>query len=168
MKQKLWCTGFNNFKKLVETNNWESYLPEDIAVISIINGKDCGNPEEYHILNTSDRVLNLEFDDVSPEAFGLSDNSETMRYDEDTVLEFFTDFQAKNIINFVENNLNCNFFIHCSAGVSRSQAITKFILLNYSDRDWELNQDNPIMFPNGFIYQKLNKIFREQGEAYEK
>jgi predicted protein tyrosine phosphatase len=164
MRQKLWCTGFNEFKRLVKTNNWDSCLPEDIAIISIINGKDCGNPEEYHILSDSDRVLNLEFDDVSPEAFGLSDDSERMKYSEDTVLEFFTDFQAKDVIDFVENNLNKNFFIHCSAGVSRSQAVTKFILLNYSDRDWELNSNNPIMFPNGFVYQKLCKVKRERDE----
>ena len=161
MKQKLWCTSFNGFKEIVQTNNWETELPENIAVISILNGPDCSAPDEYHLLEDCDRVLNLEFDDVSPEAFGLSDDAENIKYDEDTVLEFFTDFQALDIIDFIENNLNRNFYIHCSAGVSRSQAVTKFILLNYSDKDWELNPNNPIMFPNGFIYQKLCKIKRE-------
>ena len=164
MKQKLWCTGFNDFKKLVEINNWKSCLPEDIAVISIINGEDCGIPEEYHLLNKSNQVLNLEFDDVSPEAFGLSDDSECTRYDKDTVLKFFTNFQAREVIDFVESNINRNFFIHCSAGVSRSQAVTKFILLNYSDRDWKLNPNNPIRFPNGFVYQKLCTVKREKDE----
>lgn len=168
MKRKLWCTGFSGFKKIVQQENWENELPMNVAVISILNGKDCGVPNEEHLLKSSEQVLNLDFDDSCPNDFGLPDDYENIRYTEETTLEFFTEFQARELIDFVENNLGRDFYIHCSAGVSRSQAVVKFIQNNYSDRiEWQLNPNNPVLFPNWFVYQKLNKIKREREETYE-
>ena len=38
---------------------------------------------------------------------------------------------AKEIVNFVRENKDKNFIVHCAAGVSRSSAVCMFIHLTY-------------------------------------
>lgn len=157
--KKLWCLGFEDFKRIAYKSEWDLEVPKEIAIISINNGSLI--PGEYHICKSSDNVLNLDFDDVDP--IGLEEDTSVHITDEKTLV-FFTDLMADTAIKFIENNKNKHFVIHCSAGISRSQAFVKFIKNVYSDYDWETNPHNPCIHPNGFVYQKLMQTFRNVQE----
>ena len=171
---KLWCVGFNEFEKLAKRNGWYLEVPSNIAIISINNGKDAGTDGEYHICEDDVNVLNLNFDDVDPMALGLSDDTETYTYENKyargtfTTIEFFTNDMAKRAVKFIEdvienNKLDgVNFYIHCSAGISRSQAFVKYIKNVYDFMDWETNPNNPCLHPNGFVFQKLMQAYRSR------
>ena len=169
----LWCVGFKDFIDIVYKNHWDKGVPSRYAVISINCGtdvsKDCN---EYHACEDAYNVLNLNFDDADPLVFGLSEDEETYtyknKYEPDTyiTLEFFNNKMAKRAVKFIEDNLNrdkfngVNFIIHCSAGISRSQAFVKFIENVYYNYEWETNPNNPCVYPNGFVFQKLMQAYR--------
>lgn len=171
---KLWCVGFNEFEKLAKRNGWHLEVPSNIAIISINNGKDAGTDTEYHICEDDVNVLNLNFDDVDPMALGLSDDTETYTYENKyapntfTTIEFFTNDMAKRAVKFIEDVIENNkldgvdFYIHCSAGISRSQAFVKYIKNVYDFMDWETNPNNPCLHPNGFVFQKLMQAYRSR------
>lgn len=165
---KLWCVGFNEFETIAKRNGWCLEVPSNIAIISINNGKDAGIDNEYHICEDDVNVLNLNFDDVDPMSLGLSDDTETYKYENRyspatfTTIEFFTNDMAKRAVQFIEDNKDKNFYIHCSAGVSRSQAFVKFIKNVYYEYDWETNPNNPCIHPNGFVFQKLMQAYRSR------
>lgn len=163
---KLWCTSFLNFKRLAYKNEWDVIVPNNIAIISINNGKDAGAVEEYHICKDAPNVLNLNFDDIDPTHLELDNNIETYTYTQkhdgkEITIEFFTKEMASRAVKFIEDNKDKNFYIHCSAGVSRSQAFVKYIMNMYEHVDWETNPNNPCIHPNSFVYQKLKQAWRE-------
>lgn len=163
--QLLWCTSFIEFEKIATRNNWIEKVPNDIAIISINNGKDVyTDKNEKHICN-GDNVLNLDFDDIDTMAFNLPEDTETYKYitnnGKEITIEFFTEEQAKKAVNFIEKYKNKNFYIHCSAGISRSQAFVQFIEYVLNEQEWKKNPDNPCLFPNIFVYNKLMKAWRE-------
>ena len=161
---KLWCTSFIQFKQIAYKNEWDEIVPDDIAIISICNNQEFEG--EYHICRNAENVLNLDFDDVDPVALGLPETIENYTYksfdDREIHLQFFTNAMAEKAVEFIEKNKDKNFYIHCSAGISRSQAFVKFIKNVYCDKDWETNPNNPCEFPNGFVYSKLMQTLREK------
>lgn len=171
---KLWCVGFNEFEEIAKRNGWHLGVPSNIAIISINNGKDAGADNEYHICEDDVNVLNLNFDDVDPMALGLNDDTETYTYENKyapgtfTTIEFFTNDMAKKAVKFIEDMIEDNkfdgvdFYIHCSAGISRSQAFVKYIKNVYDFIDWETNPNNPCLHPNGFVFQKLMQAYRSR------
>ena len=68
---------------------------------------------------------------------------------------------AKKAVKFIDKHINSNFYVHCAAGVSRSQACIRFIETNY-DHEWKTSKLNPCLHPNGYVLQLLNKVKREQ------
>lgn len=164
--QKLWCTGFKGFQEIVKANNWSNNVPESIAIISI-NSRIPTDGESH--LCSGDNVLNLEFDDIDPASIGLSDDAEEYTFTNDGYLKvyFFTNTMAKQAIDFIEKHKEKNFFIHCSAGMSRSQAFVKYIKNVYFDIDWETNPGNPCIHANGFVFQKLMQAYRSREKNFE-
>ena len=110
----------------------------------------------------------LDFDDIDPTSIGLSDTTEEYSFTDDGYLKvfFFTDSMAKQTIDFIEKNKDKDFYIHCSAGLSRSQAFVKYIKNVYFDNDWETNPGNPCRYANGFVYQKLMHAYRCREENF--
>ena len=162
--QKLWCLSFIMFEYIAKQYKWTEKVPDDIAVISINNGKDAGSDEEYHCCH-GDNVLNLDFDDIDPVALELDETAETYLHKTkhgDIIIQFFTDEMAKKSVEFIEKYKDRNFFIHCSAGISRSQAFVKYIKNVYFETEWMTNPDNECEFPNGFVYSKLMNAYRNQ------
>ena len=162
--KKLWCLSFLDFKELALKNGWDEKVPNDIAIISINNGEYTCPADEYHICKDAENVLNLNFDDADPVSIGLNENTDVYTfnsYGEEITLEFFTNEMADKAIKFIDKNKDKNFFIHCSAGISRSQAFIRFIGNTYYDVDWKLNPNNPCICPNGYVYQQLTKKYRE-------
>lgn len=127
----------------------------DFAVISIGNvemDKSCldtdlhANGPTNHWLPNADNVLNIEFADV--------DNSGNMKWENALTRE-----QAEIIVDFIERNKNekTYFFVHCSAGLSRSGGVHKFIIDTY-DCDYD---DYPST-PNFYVSSLLKEVYREK------
>ena len=167
---KLWCVGFIEFEYIAKKNKWDVEVPSNVAVISINNGTYFEG--EYHVCKDAVNVLNLNFDDADPVGYGLPEDIEFYSYNapgkKPITLGFFTNQMAERAVKFIENVIENNkldgvdFYIHCSAGISRSQAFVKYIKNVYDFIDWETNPNNPCLHPNGFVFQKLMQAYRSR------
>lgn len=159
---KIWCTGFEGFKSLMNKNKWDNNtLPDNVAIISICepNSKD-----EYHIFKSKENVINLDFYDITDYnllyAYGDDITEDEIKYANS--IKGLTDSQANELFNFIENNLGNDIYVHCSAGVSRSQGVVKFIIDSYPNIYNETNPNNPCEFPNIHVVSLLKKCFRKK------
>ena len=96
-----------------------------------------------------DNVLNIEFSDTGEgdfEAMGIE--------------------QAHDIINFIKNNKDKNnFYIHCSAGISRSGAVASFIYDYFKDNDIDVTIEPKYPeTPNYHVRNTLKRILRYEQE----
>lgn len=64
---------------------------------------------------------------------------------------------SEELFKFIVANLGKNFFILCSAGKSRCQAVCKVITTIFSD--YETRPDNLCLYPNAFVSNKLLRLF---------
>lgn len=161
MTKKLWCVSLEKFKQMAKENGWTKEVPKDIAIISIINSKDVAEPGEKHVCKKADNVLNLTFDDCSPLTYKTEASAEEFEFEEGKFVKFFTPEMAKTCIDFFKKNKDKDIYVHCIAGMSRSQAFVRFALNNLHDHGWETNPNNPCLFPNGFVYQRLMEAYRD-------
>lgn len=159
--QDLMCYSQMNFVSKMKKMGWLTIkdLPKDVAIISICNTADTICKDEYHMFEDCPQVLNLNFDDFIPgihkikgTVWNLGDGRKAYAFDEK---------MAKKAVKFIDKHINSNFYVHCAAGVSRSQAFIRFIETNY-DREWKTSKLNPCLHPNGYVLQLLNKVKREQ------
>ena len=88
------------------------------------------------------------------------DLEETVTNDNGKVYEVPSVDVLTQIVEFVNENSDKNFVIHCSAGVSRSGAVARFIWEKfYTEIDkWEFLRVNNRIQPNLYIYNKLVDI----------
>ncbi len=98
------------FDKCMSDNNLrDDNIPEKCSIISI--GEPDTNEHYFHY--GTPKVLNIDFWDVNG-------------YDVEGI-KGLTDEQAKVICDFISNNIGDDFYVHCMAGVSRSQAVAQFL-----------------------------------------
>lgn len=159
----LLCYSFHEFRNIV---NSKTIDPNKVAIISIIESKDVCPKELKHIMESSDSVLNLDFDDIDGDSTYMSqydrDDNGNIIYNKYMVLVPFKPEMAKQSIEFINNNLGKDFIIHCFAGISRSQAYVRFMLDCYPEYfDLEhINKDNPPRFPNYYVLSMLKRAYR--------
>ena len=168
---KLWCNGFQGFKKILETNNWnDSNLPDNAAFISICCTETDNSSYETHLLSDNhDNVINLDFDDIN--GYTLKDQFPDDDYVKDNPARGLNDEQGLQLVKFIENNIGKDIYVHCSAGVSRSQGVVKFILEYYNDyyKESDTNPDNPCKMPNQHVFDVLRKFYAviHRGPGYK-
>ena len=168
---KLWCNSFQGFKKILETNNWnDSNLPDNVAFISICCTETENSSYETHLLSDNhDNVINLDFDDIN--GYTLKDQFPDDDYVKDNPARGLNDEQGLQLVKFIENNIGKDIYVHCSAGVSRSQGIVKFILEYYNDyyKESDTNPDNPCKMPNQHVFDVLRKFYAviHRGPGYK-
>ena len=168
---KLWCNGFQGFKKILETNNWnDSNLPDNAAFISICCTETGNSSYETHLLSDNhDNVINLDFDDIN--GYTLKDQFPDDDYVKDNPARGLNDEQGLQLVKFIENNIGKDIYVHCSAGVSRSQGVVKFILEYYNDyyKESDTNPDNPCKMPNQHVFDVLRKFYAviHRGPGYK-
>ena len=168
---KLWCNGFQGFKKILETNNWnDSNLPDNVAFISICCTETENSSYETHLLSDNhDNVINLDFDDIN--GYTLKDQFPDDDYVKDNPARGLNDEQGLQLVKFIENNIGKDIYVHCSAGVSRSQGVVKFILEYYNDyyKESDTNPDNPCKMPNQHVFDVLRKFYAviHRGPGYK-
>ena len=168
---KLWCNSFQGFKKILETNNWnDSNLPDNVAFISICCTETGNSSYETHLLSDNhDNVINLDFDDIN--GYTLKDQFPDDDYVKDNPARGLNDEQGLQLVKFIENNIGKDIYVHCSAGVSRSQGVVKFILEFYNDyyKESDTNPDNPCKMPNQHVFDVLRKFYAviHRGPGYK-
>lgn len=144
---------FDNYMR--EHGICDTNLPSDMAVVSI------GEPEESehyvsehyvsehyggeHYFQDSPQVLNIDFWDVND-------------YEVEGV-KGLTDEQAETIYNFIASNIGRDFYIHCRAGVSRSQAVGRFLSDIYGYE--VVSVANNGAFPNQHVLSLLKQKYRD-------
>lgn len=126
---------FDNYMR--EHGICDTNLPSDMAVVSI------GELEESeHYFQDSTQVLNIDFWDVND-------------YEVEGV-KGLTDEQAETIHDFISNNIGKDFYIHCRAGVSRSQAVARFLHDIHGYETISVAQNGA--FPNQHVLSLLKKL----------
>lgn len=173
---KLWCNGFQGFKKILETNNWnDSNLPDNTAFISICcTDRGTFSPDDFayetHLLSDNhDNVINLDFDDIN--GYTLADQFPGDKRVKDNPARGINDEQGLQLVQFIEKNKGKDIYVHCSAGISRSQGVVKFILEYYHDyyTEAETNPDNLCKMPNQHVFDVLRKFYAvvHRGPGYK-
>lgn len=183
MKKKLLCYSKDEFERVMSRNCWSNKtLPDDVAIISI------GEPDDYsskgHLFDDNhENVLNIDFYDIDLMDFytliahqkdgkhtsvhSSYERSYAESHDDDTnttrVYECFNHKQAAQIIEFIEKNIGKDFYVHCYAGLSRSQAVVMFILTHFNKYyDYTcLNKHNLPKIPNQWVLDCLNNVYIE-------
>lgn len=160
--QKLYCFSRKNFNIYMDEQNWtDETLPDNVAVISIcctdavrtnfVHSRYDG-ADDMHRFSHRNNVLNLDFDDIDEEVRHCDGGYDALN---------ITKEQADEAVKFIEAHKNCDFYIHCNAGKSRSQAFIKYIREQYYDIDWEINPANPCLYPNIYVSNMLKRSARE-------
>lgn len=129
------------------SNGWDdNNLPNNAAFISILSPEEEYG-EEHYFKENHDNVINIRCSDIDYYFYkaggitycGLSDE------------------QAEELFNFIDRNQDKDFYIHCSAGISRSQGVVRFILDYYDN--FEENPNNPCLTPNSHITKLLTRCW---------
>ena len=93
-------------------------VPERKAILIAINDtSDIIKSRNYITRDKYAGILWLYFDDIETEVPGVS----------------FTKDHARQIIDVVTSNPDVDIYVHCFAGMSRSQAVAHFIARHFSD-----------------------------------
>lgn len=165
----------------------EHNVPKHSAVISICPaGYVFG---ESHFFDDGPYVLNMDFDDGGPTEYWKNGED---HYDDlfDYWLEFgeFTrhpsafDFQSKEkpevrihfmdyndayrCVKFIDRVMNDDdidiIYVHCTAGVSRSQGVVRYIIDEYDHNGFKIvtRENNPCMTPNPHVVLMLKRAGR--------
>lgn len=179
LARKLWCYSLEGFNRVMESmdlkrsgNEW-LVDANNMAVISICTS---GTSEEHYFMTGTSHILNIRFDDIDPDTwhqdgFDLDNASPAdfvyarEREDEGNFTHYsyaLNPVQAKKIVDFIDSNLGRDFYIHCSAGVSRSQGVVRYILDTYDEYIWQIRKDNPPFAPNYHVVRMLKRAKREK------
>ena len=155
---KAWCLSKRDFDLYCRRNGWKEAPPEGTAVISIccnpeVARKVLHDPDSHRYPDGLPNVLNVEFDDIVSDKETFKGHPDFDSYDEVTAYGI-TPETADRIVRFVEEHREDDFVIHCRAGKSRSQAVTRYITEFYPGHD-ETNPDNPCLFPNTHTHSAL-------------
>lgn len=171
-----------DFKHTMGNNDlYDSNIEQraDLAVISIGNSSEDIDPDDIFSNGPSSRwfryqhknVLNLTFDDITaPEKWqmmsqsatrsaGCSDSGENGISISDCIL--FDEEMARHLVRFVEENRAAKIWIvHCSAGVSRSGAVSRWLkdCLKFKYGIEANNVDGRYAVPNAYVMRVLDRI----------
>jgi predicted protein tyrosine phosphatase len=130
------------------------------ACISIVSPSSRDEP--HYFQSDHANVLNLEFDDADT---SMVDACSGAGCD----IHLFDYDDARKVIEFIKANKDkSHFFIHCTAGVSRSGAVGFFTRQLLKSDYQEFTKQNPHICPNGFVLQTLNDAMnsKEINEMY--
>jgi len=95
--------------------------PRANSVLISITSEGSEHPE---LDNKWSDVLKLKFDDVEGRIATLGESS-----------NLITEKQAKDILDFVIEHIDCDFFVNCDAGISRSTGVVVALELIFNSKD---------------------------------
>ena len=162
--KKAYCYSRVRFVQEMQQQNWnDSTLPKNVAIISICctepvkihySSASYSGSEDEHYFSDAENVFNVDFDDITSATEDCKDFIATC----------ITKEQAEKLVKFIEEHKECDFYIHCNAGKSRSQAVVRYICETYGDKyDIETRKDNPCLYPNIYVLNELRHIRDNNG-----
>ena len=163
---KLFCYNRWLFEEVCMGNGWDDdHIPPKTAFISICGSKECQEfviqEREFHYFEEQHpQVLNLEFDDITDSVVEIPDHPKKYCYG-------MTIDQGKIAAEFIRDNLGSDFYIHCRAGHSRSQAFVRYILDMYDGiYDFIIRPENPPINYNRYVLSELKMGAKLTGEYW--
>ena len=160
---KLMCYSWEGFGRELECKGWkDGNLPEDWVFVSIGEYEPC--LEKPHILRECEQVINLNFDDIC--GYRMWDTLPNEEWTEEKKMFYsnvhgMSDEDAKRLFEFLEKHIGKNVMVHCSAGISRSQGVERYLLDMYQEysKVSDTNLKNPCKFPNGHVVCLLKREY---------
>lgn len=173
-----------DFKHTMRRNNlYDSNIEQrtDLAVISIGNSLEDNYPDDIFSNGPSSRwfryqhknVLNLTFDDITyPEKWQMTPQFAKQPADSESAgnaisgsaCVLFDEEMARRLLHFVDDNRTAKtWIVHCSAGVSRSGAVSLWLKDCLKARyGIEANNiDGRHAVPNAHVLRVLDKILHQ-------
>ena len=182
MKQiNLLCYSHEEFNDIMREHEWYDKPGDGVATISICSPND---DDPYHWFRQSDENLNLEFDDMDPDIYWgdkynydlIFDQYESGNVDDEAFyfsnvsnaptleLHAMNTDDARKLVLFIGKQLRLGIetiYVHCSAGISRSQGVVRYILDTYGDEyEFITNPNNPCLTPNYHVVRMLKRMNR--------
>lgn len=187
--RKLYCYSHDEFDNLMEEMGWTDHPGIGVSTISICS-KNEDDPYHWFENDVNEGCLltnfNTDFDDVAPFWFGNCESKiydDTLKtflrtdgasesnkffnylqtYDDSYVMLHAMDYeQAFELAIWIEKQVHNkqDIYVHCSAGMSRSQGVVRYILDTYYDIDWKTRNDNPCLTPNMHVVMMLKRAKR--------
>ncbi len=160
---KVYCYSRFDFAKEMQRLGWnDETLPKNVAIISIC----CTEPvkqhwksqgyegnEDEHYFGDAENVFNVDFDDISEATRDCGDFTATC----------ITREQACAMVRFIIKHSSCDFYIHCNAGKSRSQAVVRYITdFLGQNREIETRHENPCLYPNAYVLSELRRATADE------
>ena len=151
---------FNKECELMKLNDDNVNKEKDKAFISIIGTENSlkyylkEEDTKHYFKKNHKNVLNLEFDDVD-------ENTEYEGY----ILMAITKEQAEKAVNFIENNIGKDIYVHCRVGQSRSKAFYCFVADFYPNYYKLYRNANDT--PNHGVYMRLARAYYKKHKIYE-
>ena len=186
-KKKVLCYGLLDFLNIMGAMTGpRRILPGHLAVVSICPS-ETKTSGEFHYFGDARNVLNMDFDDGGPEeywdgedrydnlfnywmSFG-NDYSKlkyafdfTSNHDKESKVHFLDYGQAYRMVEFIDNMMTDDsidaIYVHCTAGLSRSQGVVRYIIDTYDGNGYEIeiNKNNPCMTPNAHVTLMLKRV----------
>lgn len=166
MMNKLFCYNRWQFEEVCKGNGWDDeFIPPKTAFISICGSKECQEfvlqEREFHYFEKQHpQVLNLEFDDITDNVLEIPNHPKKYFYG-------MTIDQGKIAAEFIQENLGSDFYIHCRAGQSRSQAFVRYMLDMYDGIfDFMTRPENPPINYNRYVLSELKMGAKLTGEYW--
>ena len=184
----VFCYSHEGFNDYMRMKGWYERPGLYTATISICSPNDEDPvhwfPESYFVDNIIRQNINLDFDDIDPSHYWDDDTYDRLfsqfmdfdpilahseneyRFDAPTAptgtVRAMTYEEAFKIVYFIDKEIKLgakNIIIHCSAGISRSQGIVRYILDNYGDTyDIVTREDNPCITQNYHVVRMLKIV----------
>ena len=151
---------FDNAMKHTLHLNDDNVEDSNMAFISIIGTPACltyyldEGDTKHHFEKEHPNVINLDFDDIGYDEFEW----------EGHIFKGMSDEQAQRLFDFIEENIDKSFRIHCRAGFSRSQAVGNFINDFYPK---QFKSDTLLSHPNKEVYRKLSRCYYNKYGLFE-
>ena len=142
---------------------------DDVCYISISASLECATEyfhdaeEAAHYLPDGHNTLNLNFDDITKDFTFRNEQGKEITY------HAISMEQAREIIDFVDENKGKHIIIHCRAGQSRSVGAARAIMDCYPDvyAENNFNLIHTLKTPNPDVLAKVKRAFYEKYGLFE-
>lgn len=179
----LYCYSQEEFDALMENLGWKEPI-EKFSTVSICSPWNEGfehwfkspTPNNYNIdcddivrpfwwtKDFYDHALELYLDGKVKESNSFFNYYETDNAGKSVdlrLLNYEQAFLLASWINVQILNGHDNFYVHCAAGMSRSQAIVRYILDTYIDIHWKTRKSNPCLYYNNHMLLMMKRAARQ-------